>query len=87
MYSGQSCYIIVITEESKMNYEIKNNDIILEQPDFDLDETLDCGQAFRSISPEAVLPEASTRYFARNPERRYPSDSTVSATISAAVGK
>ena len=30
-----------------MNYEIKNNDIILEQPDFDLDETLDCGQAFR----------------------------------------
>ena len=30
-----------------MNYEVKNNDIWLSQPDFDLDETLDCGQAFR----------------------------------------
>ncbi len=30
-----------------MQYETKRNDIILRQPDFDLDETLDCGQAFR----------------------------------------
>lgn len=30
-----------------MNYIIKGNDIHLSQPDFDLDETLDCGQAFR----------------------------------------
>lgn len=30
-----------------MEYKQKNNDIILCQPDFDLDETLDCGQAFR----------------------------------------
>lgn len=30
-----------------MDYRKKNNDIILFQPDFDLDETLDCGQAFR----------------------------------------
>lgn len=30
-----------------MNYEIKGNNIELVQPDFDLDETLDCGQAFR----------------------------------------
>ena len=30
-----------------MNYIIKGNDIHLSQTDFDLDETLDCGQAFR----------------------------------------
>ena len=30
-----------------MNYEIVGNDIVLVQSDFDLDETLDCGQAFR----------------------------------------
>ena len=30
-----------------MNFERDNNDIILYQDDFDLDETLDCGQAFR----------------------------------------
>ena len=30
-----------------MDYYVKNNDIILSQPDLDLDETLDCGQAFR----------------------------------------
>ena len=30
-----------------MNFEKYNNDIILYQEDFDLDETLDCGQAFR----------------------------------------
>lgn len=30
-----------------MDYHVKNNDIILYQPDLDLDETLDCGQAFR----------------------------------------
>ncbi len=30
-----------------MDYAVKNNDIILYQPDFALDDTLDCGQAFR----------------------------------------
>ena len=30
-----------------MNYKVQNNDIILQQTDFNLDETLDCGQAFR----------------------------------------
>lgn len=30
-----------------MDYNVKNNDIIVSEPDFDLDETLDCGQAFR----------------------------------------
>lgn len=30
-----------------MKYEIKNSDIILTQNDFDLTQTLDCGQAFR----------------------------------------
>lgn len=30
-----------------MNYEAVNNDIVLCQKDLDLDETLDCGQAFR----------------------------------------
>ena len=30
-----------------MDYTIKGNDIILRQPDFELSQTLDCGQAFR----------------------------------------
>lgn len=30
-----------------MNYTVNGSDIHLYQPDFDLDETLDCGQAFR----------------------------------------
>ncbi len=30
-----------------MNYKVSGKDIILIQSDFDLDETLDCGQAFR----------------------------------------
>ena len=30
-----------------MKYEVNQNDIYLWQNDFDLDETLDCGQAFR----------------------------------------
>ena len=30
-----------------MDYSIKGNDIIVSESDFDLDETLDCGQAFR----------------------------------------
>ena len=30
-----------------MDYSIKGTSVILHQPDFDLDETLDCGQAFR----------------------------------------
>ena len=30
-----------------MDYEIKGNDIIVSENDLDLDETLDCGQAFR----------------------------------------
>ena len=30
-----------------MDYEIKGKDIIVSEADLDLDETLDCGQAFR----------------------------------------
>jgi N-glycosylase/DNA lyase len=30
-----------------MDYRVQNKDIILRQSDFDLSETLDCGQAFR----------------------------------------
>lgn len=30
-----------------MNYTLDKNDILLQQPDLDLDDTLDCGQAFR----------------------------------------
>ena len=30
-----------------MKYSVKGNDIIVSEPDLDLDETLDCGQAFR----------------------------------------
>ena len=30
-----------------MDYTVSGSDILLRQPDFDLDETLDCGQAFR----------------------------------------
>ncbi len=30
-----------------MDYKINGNDIIVSEPDLDLDETLDCGQAFR----------------------------------------
>lgn len=30
-----------------MDYSVKNNNIIVSEKDFDLDETLDCGQAFR----------------------------------------
>ena len=32
-----------------MDYTVKGSDILLCQPDFDLDETLDCGQAFRWV--------------------------------------
>ncbi len=30
-----------------MDYQVKSNDITVSEKDFDLDETLDCGQAFR----------------------------------------
>lgn len=30
-----------------MNYEVRGSDIFLRQPDFELEQTLDCGQAFR----------------------------------------
>ena len=33
--------------EKNMDYTIKGNDIAVFEPDLDLDETLDCGQAFR----------------------------------------
>ena len=32
-----------------MDYKIDGKDILLKQTDFSLDETLDCGQAFRWI--------------------------------------
>lgn len=35
-----------------MNYKKENNDIILFQKDFDLEETLDCGQAFRWVKTD-----------------------------------
>lgn len=35
-----------------MDYIVKDNGILLKQPDFDLDETLDCGQAFRWVRLE-----------------------------------
>ncbi|MBR4621994.1 MAG: DNA-3-methyladenine glycosylase 2 family protein [Ruminococcus sp.] len=38
-----------------MDYSISGKDIILKQPDFDLAQTLDCGQAFRW----AMLPDGS----------------------------
>lgn len=34
-------------KEFIMKYSVKGNDIIVSEPDLDLDETLDCGQAFR----------------------------------------
>ncbi len=36
-----------------MDYSVSGRDIILHQPDFDLDETLDCGQAFRWVKAGA----------------------------------
>ena len=30
-----------------MDYTVKGSDILVHEEDFDLDETLDCGQAFR----------------------------------------
>ncbi len=30
-----------------MDYRVQGRDIIVHEPDLDLDETLDCGQAFR----------------------------------------
>ena len=30
-----------------MDYTVKGTDILVHEPDLDLDETLDCGQAFR----------------------------------------
>lgn len=32
---------------NKLDYDIKDGNVYLSQPDFNLDETLDCGQAFR----------------------------------------
>jgi N-glycosylase/DNA lyase len=36
-----------------MDYTKKDKNIVLKQPDFDLDETLDCGQAFRWVKTAA----------------------------------
>lgn len=50
-----------------MNYTTQNNDIILYQPDFDLDETLDCGQAFRWEKISGKYDCTYTGYFLDRP--------------------
>lgn len=50
-----------------MNYEIKNNDILLFQSDFDLNETLDCGQAFRWEKSESEYECTYTGHFLDTP--------------------
>ncbi len=35
-----------------MDYVVRGQDIVLFQEDFDLEQTLDCGQAFRWIKTE-----------------------------------
>ena len=39
--------MLICFKENFMEYMKKGSDVILKQPDFDLAETLDCGQAFR----------------------------------------
>ena len=46
-----------------MEYRVKNNDIIVREADFDLDETLDCGQAFRWQKIDGIGKCAYTGHF------------------------
>lgn len=50
-----------------MDYAVKNNNIILYQPDFDLDDTLDCGQAFRWEKISSDYKCAYSGYFLDTP--------------------
>ena len=50
-----------------MNYTIKNDDIEIIQLDFDLAETLDCGQAFRWEPIESKYECTYKGYFLNNP--------------------
>lgn len=50
-----------------MDYNKNNNDIILYQPDFDLDETLDCGQAFRWLKVPSKYKSTYSGFFLDNP--------------------
>lgn len=47
-----------------MDYIVREGNIILHQPDFSLDETLDCGQAFRW---EKISENTYSGYFLRRP--------------------
>lgn len=50
-----------------MNYIVKDNNIEIIQPDFDLDETLDCGQAFRWEKTESEYECTYKGYFLNIP--------------------
>ena len=50
-----------------MNYKVHDNEIILYQPDFDLDETLDCGQAFRWEKVQSEYDCTYSGYFLDRP--------------------
>lgn len=50
-----------------MDYEVKNGNIILSQPDMSLDETLDCGQAFRWESIPSEHYRTYTGFFKNTP--------------------
>ena len=39
--------VSIYTRRIIMDYSVKGCDIYVSEPDLDLDETLDCGQAFR----------------------------------------
>lgn len=49
------------------NYKENGNNIELIQPDFDLDETLDCGQAFRWEKLESDYKCTYTGFFLDKP--------------------
>ena len=50
-----------------MNYIQKGNDIIIWQNDFNLDETLDCGQAFRWRKIDSDFDCSYTGFFLNQP--------------------
>ena len=49
-----------------MDYRVQGRDIIVHEPDLDLDETLDCGQAFRRDGSRSPDCRFSFRYPAEN---------------------
>ncbi|MDE5583777.1 MAG: DNA-3-methyladenine glycosylase 2 family protein [Ruminococcus sp.] len=50
-----------------MDYYVKSNDVIVSADDFDLDETLDCGQAFRWKKIPSDYPCTYTGHFLNTP--------------------